>query len=176
MQIQDVTSRFGNRGFRYRVMVRPQIPHLGEVYITEEVVKMSDMTRIQIPVDRINLQVGVPKRLTVQASLEEGFVENLILRVEGLSAGVEALPESEIESDHAVVLDEGERDMYVPRLSKASLIFIAKRMPSAPLRPQLARIAAQPVLLNDRARFGHLAGASSLLFGREIPLLIVDSQ
>jgi hypothetical protein len=176
LQIQDVTSRYGNSGFRYRVMVRPQIPHLGEVHITEEAVKMSDMTRVQLPIDRINLHLGVPKRITIQTDLEEGFVGNVVLRVEGLPAGVEVLPESQIEPDHAVVLDEGERDVYLPRLSKASLVLLANTTTPVLSTPQLVRISAQPVLWNNTAQSNQLNRSSRLpSFGREISLLVVDS-
>ena len=144
--------------------------------ITEELVKETDMTRTQLAVDRINLHVGTPQKLTVLASLqEEGFVGDVVLRVKGLPDGVEALTESQNEPDNPVVLDEGERDQYVPRLSKASLLLIAGTTALSTSTPQRIRIILQPVLWNNMPHSTHFRGELGLPFlGREISLMVVN--
>lgn len=56
LQIRDLTSRHAGDDFRYRVMVRPKVPHLGP---------------ISLP-DRINLIVGEELKVTCHADRREG--------------------------------------------------------------------------------------------------------
>ena len=46
--VSDLTRRFGNAGFRYRLLLRPQIPHVGEV---------------RTDTDRLNLVVGQASKI-----------------------------------------------------------------------------------------------------------------
>ena len=34
LQVRDITSRYGNSSYRYRILVRPEIPHVGEITVT----------------------------------------------------------------------------------------------------------------------------------------------
>ena len=57
LQIRDITSRYGNSSYRYRILVRPEIPHVGEITVmsppsTEaanaDVVKGIEISRINL--------------------------------------------------------------------------------------------------------------------------------
>ena len=63
-----MTSRSGSRGCQYRLLVRPQIPHLGE--FTVETLKRGTEDRRVEPL-RINLTPGEAKTLTITARIEE---------------------------------------------------------------------------------------------------------
>ena len=44
LQVRDITSRYGNPNYRYRILVRPQIPHVGEISV---IPKEKKSTRLQ---------------------------------------------------------------------------------------------------------------------------------
>jgi hypothetical protein len=113
---------------------------------------------LAVPIDRINLQAGSPKTLTVVTSHEEGFSGPVAVSVEGLPAGIELLPGSDPEPDHVMPLDQGDRDSYVPRTSKATLILLAGADAAPTTAPRLVRFVV---------RVGAIA-----LPVREIPLMI----
>src|SRR5262245_11788792 len=84
LQVRDITSRYGNPHYRYRILVRPQIPHVGEISVVStespdaaaEAVKRGE-------VRRLNLIRGEPKRLIVVAAYEEGFTGDLAFTFSG---------------------------------------------------------------------------------------------
>jgi len=76
LRIRDLTSIHGSPDHVYRVLVRPQIPHIGDI-------------RIQ-PEGPVNLAPGGRQRLTLNASFKEGYAGTLALSVEGLPQGVKA--------------------------------------------------------------------------------------
>ena len=102
--VMDATSRGGSRECLYRLLIRPQIPHLGE--FTVETLKRGTEDRRVDPL-RINLTPGEAKTLVITARVEEidaritdslgerafdwGTGE-MILQAEGLPRGVMALP------------------------------------------------------------------------------------
>ena len=69
VQIRDLTSRTARPEFSYRVLIRPQVPHIG---------------RLALDVDRVNLLQGKAKGLTVTVDREEGFGGEIVLSVENL--------------------------------------------------------------------------------------------
>ena len=93
LQVRDITSRYGNPNYRYRILVRPQIPHVGEISVipkenldaTPDAVKRSE-------VNRLNLTRNAPKKLVLVASYEEGFTGDLSFTFTGLPQGVHAFP------------------------------------------------------------------------------------
>jgi hypothetical protein len=58
------------------VLVRPQVPHVGDTRITPE--------------GPVNFVPGARQRLTLSAAFKEGFAGTLALAVEGLPQGVKA--------------------------------------------------------------------------------------
>src|SRR5262249_3570236 len=75
MQIRDITTNGAGPDFRYRVLVRPQIPHVGNVEIAQ---------------DRVNLRAGGSSPLTVTIDREEGFRGYVAVDVVDLPRGVTA--------------------------------------------------------------------------------------
>ena len=84
LEIGDITSRHGNPHFAYRLLIRPQIPHIGKVELSE---------------DHINLVAGQASKLTLISDLEEGLSGGIAFAVENLPAGVQALPSAALEPD-----------------------------------------------------------------------------
>ena len=78
IQVRDLTSRVGGEEFSYRLVVRPQVPHVGKV-VAEKV-------------DRIHLASGESESVGVTVELEEGFEGDVALSIENLPPGVRAAP------------------------------------------------------------------------------------
>jgi hypothetical protein len=76
LRVRDLTSIHGGPDHAYRVLVRPQVPHVGPV-------------RVQ-PEGPVNLLPGARKRLTLSAPGKEDYAGTVALSVEGLPQGVKA--------------------------------------------------------------------------------------
>src|SRR5262249_20602457 len=76
LRVRDLTSVHGSADHAYRVLVRPQVPHVGD-------------TRPQ-PTGPVNLLPGARQRLTFTAPGNEDYAGTLALSVEGLPSGVKA--------------------------------------------------------------------------------------
>ncbi len=131
LQIRDITTDRGGNGFAYRVLVRPQIPHIGKVTCAE---------------DHLNLQPGATKTLTVTLEREEEFSGVVALSAENLPAGVTALPAMEKPLDRPPLPNGGRLERYTPKPQISSLLLIAS--PDAPVsgEPVVVRITARPVV------------------------------
>ena len=76
LEIRDITASYGDSEMRYRVLVRPQVPHMGEVHIEQ---------------DRLNLVAGRAKKLSIITDQEEAFDGFVVLSIEGLPNGVRSV-------------------------------------------------------------------------------------
>lgn len=76
LRVRDLTSLHGGADRSYRVLVRPQVPHLGAI-------------RVQ-PDGPVNLHPGARQRLTLGPLGNEDYPGTLALSVEGLPQGVKA--------------------------------------------------------------------------------------
>jgi hypothetical protein len=76
LRVRDLTALQGSPDHQYRVLVRPQIPHVGDA-------------RLQ-PEGPVNLVPGGRQRLTLHAPGKEDHAGSLVLSVEGLPEGVRA--------------------------------------------------------------------------------------
>jgi hypothetical protein len=76
LRMRDLTSLQGSPDHHYRVLVRTQIPHVGDI-------------RLQ-PEGPVNLVAGSRQRLTLSAPGKEDYAGTLALSVEGLPEGVRA--------------------------------------------------------------------------------------
>jgi hypothetical protein len=150
LQMQDVTSRHGDPSFTYRVLIRPQVPHAGELRIREE---------------RVNLARGEARKLRLEADQEEGFAGDILFSVEGLPPGVESFAGAEVEPDRGGPEDEGEKGRFRPKTDKVAILLRAR--PDSPLTelPHLLRVVARPVVQ------GAVGEALQVV---EIPLMVVD--
>jgi hypothetical protein len=71
-------------GFKYRILIRSQVPHVGEIEVKE---------------DHVNLVPGEATKLNVVTGQEEGFTGDIAIAVEGLPSGVSAFPGTEVKPD-----------------------------------------------------------------------------
>jgi hypothetical protein len=131
LRVRDTTQRNGAPDFRYRLLVRPQIPHAGELSVQE---------------DRLNLVPGEAGKLTVTTGQEEGFAGQILLRVEGLPPGVQALPGTDYRPETPPHLDQGPKERYMPQQGATSIMIVAAEDAPATRMPRVLRIRARPVV------------------------------
>ena len=177
VEVRDATSRSGSRGCQYRLLIRPQIPHLGE--FTVETLKRGTEDRRVDPL-RINLTPGEAKSLTVTARIEEidaritdslgerafdwGTGE-MILLAEGLPQGVKALPGTGILKIKGKPRYETiKKYNYLPDVLQAVLVFHAEDEAQIMALPESVRLTARPLI-------GGRPGPSIPV--AELPLIVV---
>ena len=157
VRIRDITYRHGGPDFQYKLLIRPWIPHIGEIEVNE-----GSKPGTAVPIDRINLIAGVPKKLTVVTGLEEGFAAAVAVGAEGLPQGVKLFPASAPETQPGVLLDEGDKERYLPRTSRAPVVLIADADAVSTETPQWVRFTVRC-----------FAGKGFTLRVREVPLMVV---
>ena len=134
LRLRDLTSRQGGKGFTYRVLVRPQVPHIGVVTLAGG--------------DHINLVPGEARPLKVTLEREEGLDQMVTLHLENLPRGIQALPTVVPEDKSGKAKgprNEVHRDRYFPRKQQVSLTLLAEGDLPAPLRPHPVRLTARVV-------------------------------
>lgn len=131
LEIRDITSTYGDAEMRYRVLVRPQVPHMGKIHIEEEV---------------LNLEAGRAGKLSVITDQEEGFEGAIMLTMEGLPPGVETVTATRTEPVTPPAINRGREERYVARNQKATFVLVVS--PDAPetRRPVTVRVSARPVM------------------------------
>lgn len=149
VQIRGLTFRAGGPHCAYRLMVREQVPHVGDTTLKE---------------DHINLQQGEAKALTITADLEESFDGELALTAEGLPQGVRASPSTEPLAKAPDGYETEHKENLEPQSRKVTLVLAA--LPGAPatVKPSLIRIQGTPVV---NGRVGHPFTIA------EVPLMVV---
>lgn len=149
VQVREATADLSGPQFRYRVLVRPQIPHIGQVRIAE---------------DHVNLYPGEAKTVRVVFDREEDFRGALAVSVEGLPKGVEALASADFEPDKDAPITPGKRERYQPRTERTVVAFNALDDAETTQYPVTVRLVA-------RAIAGNKPGA--IIARKEIPLMVV---
>ncbi len=151
LQVRDITSRYGSTDYRYRILVRPEIPHIGEVTVEGG--------------EQDNLNRGEPKRLTITAGYEEGFTGDLSFAFEGLPPGVEAYPAVQYSDGRAPLEIPQNPDVVSAKAQKTTIVLLASPEAALTREPLLARLHCRPIA---QGRLG-----PSLLV-REIPVMVVE--
>ena len=147
--VSDLTRRFGNAGFRYRLLLRPQIPHVGEV---------------RTDTDRLNLVAGQASKITVTTDQEEGYSGDIALVLEGLPEGVEFYPATEVKAYQGPVPEDGLKPRFSPQSESVTIVLLAGAdAPATPL-PVKLRLLARPI--SDD-------GPGPGLLIKEIPTMVV---
>jgi hypothetical protein len=149
-EIRDTTSDLSDAGFKYRVQVRPQIPHVGQVKIDE---------------DHINLAQGNAKSVRVVFDREEGYTGAVAIGVESLPPGVEALAGADFEPDKDPPRFASQRERYTPRTERSVVVFTASPEAAVMNGPKEVRIVVRP--LAD----GKLG---PVLATKQIPMMVVS--
>jgi hypothetical protein len=149
IEIRDTTSDLAGPGFRYRVQVRPQIPHIGQVKIEE---------------DHINLAPGNAKTVRVAFDREEGYSGAVVVSAESLPPGVEALAGADFEPDKDPPRFASKRERYTPRTERSVVVFTASSDAALMNQPQIVRIVVRPLVAG---KLGAILGT------KQIPFMVV---
>ena len=152
LQIGDLTSQQGHGDHAYRVVVRPRIPHVGE---------------LELEGDRINLKRGQVRKLKVTTGLEEGYSGQVALSLEGLPPGVVPLTGMEAEPPGPIGPTTESRERFLGFTEKAVILLRADEQ--APLTdvPVRVKVWARPALDNELG--------ARLPVG-EFPLMVIDAR
>jgi hypothetical protein len=130
LRVRDLTSVHGSPDHVYRVLVRPQIPHIGDIRLT--------------PDGPVNLVPGAGQRLTMSAPGKEGCAGTLALSVEDLPHGVRAFV-SGTGSTIDLVADARARFTPMPQVVRISGLPLAGEKAGSPFP-----VAAIPVMVLKR--------------------------
>ena len=149
LRIRELISRFGNQSFKYRILIRPQIPHVGKIKVEEDI---------------INVAPGEARKLSVTVEHQEGFSGDVALSLENLPAGVQASAGAEEPPIREAELDLGRKEQYVPKTQKIVILVMGSPDAAATPLPQVARLVARPVV---EGRVG------APLLVQEIPLMVL---
>jgi hypothetical protein len=148
MQIRDIATSGGGPDCQYRVLVRPQIPHVGAIAVNQE---------------HINLEAGHTQSLTAVIDREEGFDGYVVLDVEGLPAGVTAVPALENPPETPPLPNGGKRERYFPRDQRAAVMLVAR---------EDAPSSQTPVVVKLKVRVVSGGRVNDAIFVKEIPLMV----
>ena len=174
LQIRDLTSRRGGPDLAYRLMIRPQIPHVGRV----EYVLGVQGRRLGPTTDRVNLEPGQSKTFTVVCDMEEGFEGGVAVSAENLPAGVRVLPATPAPYTDSLLLGAyyfpmglesgniGDITRFRPVRKGVTMAFVADADATATGMPQLVRLWAQP-MSGDRT-------GARLPLG-QVPIMMLDT-
>ncbi len=134
LRLRDLTSRRGGEEFNYRVLVRPQVPHIGEVSLAGG--------------DHINLVPGEARTLKLTLEREEGLDQMVTLHLENLPPGIQVLPTVVPEPESGKgkrTRNEVHRDRFFPRKQEVSLTLLVEGDTPGPLQPHPVRLVARVV-------------------------------
>jgi hypothetical protein len=149
LEVRDLTSDLAGPSFRYRVLVRPQVPHVGDVRIDE---------------DHINLAPGEAKTVRATFDREEGFRGAIALSVESLPSGVEALAGADYDAEPDQPPSAGKKERYTPRTERAVVVFRALADVAPATVPAVVRLTVRTVV---DGRVG------AILATHELPLMVI---
>ena len=131
LQIRELTTAHAGSDFAYRVLIRPQIPHVGQ---------------LKVEPDRLNLVPGQASRLTVTVDREEKFEGEVALVVEDLPEGVHAYATAVPEPERPPAFDESEKHMFRPETQTVSITLMAEDGASTTNLPRMVRVKARAIV------------------------------
>ena len=185
IRVRDVTRRKGGPGFRYRLMVRPQVPHVGEVEVAEVLnILGREMLDWMIELDRVNLHPGEAKKVNVIISREEGFAGDLAVSVDNLPEGVEVLPGADMGPELGLPQDQGRKKNFAGEDQVVTLLLAVR--PDAPptATPRWIRFHLRPVQPGRLNRYRKMGGEDPFrpiwegqmgqsMFIRRVPMMVL---
>jgi hypothetical protein len=131
LRMSDLTNHAGNSDYRYRILVRPMIPHMGDI----------------VPETIGSVTAGEAKKWEVMAEAEEGFEGELAVSVENLPPGVRAYaaaaPGRESQSDVRGAIHP---EYYRPQRVKTTLLLVASADAPPTRLPRMIRVVVAPVV------------------------------
>ena len=150
LEIRDLTTRYANSEFSYRLLFRPQIPHLGN---------------FKMDVNHLNLIPGEARKLTLTSEREEGFEGEIAYSLENLPNGVRALAGTAYVEDRPAPFDEGEKDRFRPDSQEVTIVLLVDSGAPVTRMPKVVRVQAQPIVEGQ---------PGALVFVGEIPMMVVE--
>ena len=130
LQVRDITPRFGEPKFSYRLLVRPQIPHVG---------------KIEVAPNTLNLRQGETAKLTVVTAQEEDFSGEVLFKLNNLPKGIQMFPGAEVEPETLPSLPELNKDRFMVKHQKTTLIVTADTDSPATKMPIISYLTAIPI-------------------------------
>jgi hypothetical protein len=149
VEVRDTTPDHAAPGFRYRVQVRPQVPHVGQVKIDD---------------DHVNLSPGLARTVRVMFDREEGYDGAVAVTAESLPAGVQALSGADFEPDKDPPSFTSKRERYTPRTERAVVVFTAAPDAAITMQPQIVQLVVRPIM---DGKLGAIIGT------KQIPVTVV---
>jgi hypothetical protein len=130
LEIRDATADLAGPEFQYRVQVRPQIPHVGQV---------------RIDTDHLNLVPGEAKTVRVVFDREEDYRGAVSIVAESLPPGVSASVGADFEPDKDPPLTTGKRERYTGRTERAVVILSASADAPPTAQPHTVQLVVRPL-------------------------------
>ena len=131
LEIREATADLAGPDFQYRVQIRPQVPHVGQV---------------RIDMDHLNLMRGEAKTFRVTFDREEDYRGAVAILAESLPTGVTAAVGADYEPDKDPPLTTGKRDRYTPRTERAVVVLTASADAAVTTQPHDVRIVVRPLV------------------------------
>ena len=131
LEIRDATADLAGTDFQYRVQVRPQIPHVGQV---------------RVDTDNLNLAQGEAKTIRVAFDREEDYRGAVLVSATSLPPGVSAVAGADFEPDTDPPSATGKRERYTPRTERVVVVFTADADAPVSAGPQEVRLVARPLV------------------------------
>lgn len=150
LEVRDLTTKYGDPAFNYRLLVRSQIPHLGN---------------FEVDASQLNLVPGQARRLMLTSEREEGFEGDIAYSLENLPDGIRALAGVADVEDRPAPFDEGEKERFRPDSQEVAIVLLADSGAPVTRMPKLARIVAHPIVEGQ---------PGMPLFVANIPIMVVQ--
>jgi hypothetical protein len=131
LEIRDATADLAGSTFKYRLQVRPRVPHVGDV---------------RVETDHVNLTPGEAKTVRVVFDREEDYRGAVAVFVESLPPGVSVAVGADYEPDKDPPSAPGKRERYTPRTEWAVVVVSAAPTATPSPQPQVAQLVVRPVL------------------------------
>jgi hypothetical protein len=131
IEIRDATADLGGADFQYRVQVRPQVPHVGQV---------------RLDGDNLNVTQGQAKTIRVVFDREEDYRGAVMVIPESLPPGVTAVAGADFEPDTDPPSTIGKRERYQPRTERLVVVINAAADAPVSTLPQDVRLVVRPLV------------------------------
>jgi hypothetical protein len=131
LEIRDATADLAGADFQYRVQIRPQVPHVGQV---------------KVDADAMNLAQGEAKVVRVAFDREEDYRGAVIVSAESLPPGVSAVAGADFEPDKDAPSAIGKRERYTARTERVVVVLTAAPDAPASTEPQPIRLVVRPLV------------------------------
>jgi len=131
LEIREATADLAGPDFQYRVQVRPQVPHVGQV---------------RVDADSVNLVQGQAKTIRVSFDREEDYRGAVMVAAKSLPTGVSAVAGADFEPDKDPPPSIGKRERYTPRTERVVLLITADVDAQVSTQPREILLEVRPVV------------------------------